>query len=1145
MEKKRTYLQQPNILDKITSNEELCTTEPTEFLPRMPQKIRDLFSQQESSRIRKKFSDFQVLHPGSEINIFNKFLKNDSNILFSIPRSVEERKGPGFHLPSLSKKEPESSTNPYQSPNLSPCFTKKDLECNKKSEASSPFLKEENPETSIEYFQQKKQKRGSSATRGFKSRGLKAKANQLTNKLREANLDTLLMYRNNTDLAFLMQEYNRRQGLSESTKIFILTGQHDFIRRALKKRNWTENKITNSLAYNLKWCYNDSDYDYKNLRPGQYYNHFPNNRELTTKSGLAKNLRNLTDFRISIDSFFPRCYDLGDSFQVKELINDYRRTGILNVIKKVHLGYYVEDQILKLVIAYAENVISEHYSKCEKERPQSFNMKNEEFAKIMELEIKQKGEINAELLVKINELYKSLGEIFQQFYMEGCDNIWIIKPGQNARGSGVRCVRGLQEILDSGTKMQSRVVQKYTECPLLLPLAPGLCKFDLRIWVLTTSFDPLTVYIYNTCYCRLCQEAYSLDSLDAFKHLANYSIQKSISKNQSETVWSLGQLVSFLESINVSWEEILKQMHYIIIQTLKTVTDVIETKPRCFELYGFDIILDSNYKPWLLEVNLSPACAERSDFLTQTLDSMGEGLLKIVLDGEYGEPIYDSSLKLVGEVKGNTQEWVYLYKGESISEEYSYPNLNLEIIGEKFNIKREKNIERKFLMARATLVLQKQARKFLVKIREEKNKVTSNVLMIQKIVRRKLAYLEYHRRIQIKMTIKIQSFWRMKLGQKVIKKLKDIRKIELMQSVMLSFLSQQKFTHLKIQRSCLFIQTIYRQYTAKSLTASKRHYLSCVIYIQKFYKLRFLLLNTKALMIQKHFRGLLGRRKFNKELRFINSILSIQKQLRQFFSFKHIQNLRIEKSQSTIGKFIKFSTSIKSLSHYIYFRSAIVIQKYWLRHSAKKLLMKKKQEKIMFIQNLSYVQKILKGFKERKRFKFIKEKKAAVFIQKNFRGYRCRKYFMILRKVYRAAVMIQKHFRGYVCRKKYYVMRKIYRDEMMKKSNLMKKKKEMEKRAIKASERLFKGNAIPEIPTTIVSRITERPYTDYKNDKIGKMKSIYLNEEDEYPVPSKCERSSIIQNLMEELRPKRDRSKPKKTKKRAGVSVTQYGQIKY
>ncbi len=68
------------------------------------------------------------------------------------------------------------------------------------------------------------------------------------------------------------------------------------------------------------------------------------------------------------------------------------------------------------------------------------------------------------------------------------------------------------------------VISKYISNPLLLH---GL-KFDIRLYVLVTCFDPLKIYIYNEGLVRFASEPYNLSNIknNAYAHLTNYSINK-------------------------------------------------------------------------------------------------------------------------------------------------------------------------------------------------------------------------------------------------------------------------------------------------------------------------------------------------------------------------------------------------------------------------------------------------------------------------------------------------------------------------------------------------------------------------------------------------------------------------------------------
>ena len=69
------------------------------------------------------------------------------------------------------------------------------------------------------------------------------------------------------------------------------------------------------------------------------------------------------------------------------------------------------------------------------------------------------------------------------------------------------------------------IVQEYISNPLLI----DDLKFDIRIYVLMTSIDPLKLYVYEDGLMRFSTEKYSNrmeDLANIFIHLTNYTVNK-------------------------------------------------------------------------------------------------------------------------------------------------------------------------------------------------------------------------------------------------------------------------------------------------------------------------------------------------------------------------------------------------------------------------------------------------------------------------------------------------------------------------------------------------------------------------------------------------------------------------------------------
>eukprot|EP00730_Choanoeca_flexa_P001646 TRINITY_DN10724_c0_g1_i6.p1 TRINITY_DN10724_c0_g1~~TRINITY_DN10724_c0_g1_i6.p1 ORF type:complete len:907 (+),score=125.96 TRINITY_DN10724_c0_g1_i6:48-2723(+) len=195
---------------------------------------------------------------------------------------------------------------------------------------------------------------------------------------------------------------------------------------------------------------------------------------------------------------------------------------------------------------------------------------------------------------------------------------FIVKPIASSQGKGIYIVTHPEEVPPD----QELILSQYITNPLLID---GF-KFDLRLYVCVTSYDPLRVYLYEDGLARFATTKYSNEQGygDCYAHLTNYSINKKATGYvacDDEDVedygnkWSMSALLQHLASMDIDTAELLAKIEDLIVKTIIAVEQPVAAACRtyvphrhnCFELYGFDVLIDDQLKPWLLEVNLSPS----------------------------------------------------------------------------------------------------------------------------------------------------------------------------------------------------------------------------------------------------------------------------------------------------------------------------------------------------------------------------------------------------------------------------------------------------------------------------------------------------------------------------------------------------------
>ncbi|CAI9608611.1 unnamed protein product [Staurois parvus] len=174
---------------------------------------------------------------------------------------------------------------------------------------------------------------------------------------------------------------------------------------------------------------------------------------------------------------------------------------------------------------------------------------------------------------------------------------WIVKPPASARGMGIQ------------------VIHKWSQLP---------------------KKRPLLVQRYSS----------SMKSLsNKFMHLTNYSVNKKnvdYKANTDETAcqghkWALKALWTYLNQKGFCSEKIWEKIKEMVIKTIiasdpyvNSLVKMYVQNPRsCHELFGFDIMLDENLKPWVLEVNISPSLHSNSPLDVNIKGQMIKDLLNL------------------------------------------------------------------------------------------------------------------------------------------------------------------------------------------------------------------------------------------------------------------------------------------------------------------------------------------------------------------------------------------------------------------------------------------------------------------------------------------------------------------------------------
>jgi len=141
-----------------------------------------------------------------------------------------------------------------------------------------------------------------------------------------------------------------------------------------------------------------------------------------------------------------------------------------------------------------------------------------------------------------------------------------------------------------------------------------------------------------------------------FSHLTNACITKIENKTEeifSNNMMDKNSFKNYLNDIDKKhhFDSINKMMEEQIINSLKSAQDSVSSRKSSFSVFGFDFMIDSRFRVWLIEINASPSMEMSSPVTEKLVKEFQRDIVRWLIDYDVFEKrlegVYIGNLRLL------------------------------------------------------------------------------------------------------------------------------------------------------------------------------------------------------------------------------------------------------------------------------------------------------------------------------------------------------------------------------------------------------------------------------------------------------------------------------------------------------------------